>query len=475
MAPRVVVIGGGPAGCAGARALARLGCEAAVLEAEDELGGRTRTVRRGGFTIDTGAVFLFGSYRRTLELIGELGRADRLVPMRAPSGFHDGRELHVFRPMVPPSWLRYPLVGWRDKARLALRSTAAGLWGPDIYDGESMHRAERGLTLESWARGTFGERAYEYGVRPQIEPILGAAGDLPSHVLWSGLARAAWRVPPWRPPALAVRGGIGSLCEWLAESAQAAATPASVRTEARVRSLRTGARGVCAVLETGEEIDADAALLATDAHAAAAILDEGGADGWEPAHDAASALAEIRYAGSIHVSVAYRRDPWPGLRPWAFVPVGPGPRAAVGVSLLGRKCPASVPDGAEMADVFIGDHGFRSGAAEDPAAAALEAVERCLGPAGAEPEFVCSFVRERGLVPPRPGSLGLVARARGALPPRVRLAGDYASPGGIETAVREGERAAAELAAALAGSDPPNVGSSSQSWRLKDDRVITPG
>ena len=445
MPPRVVVIGGGPAGCAGAHALARRGCEVVLLEADDGLGGRTRTLHRDGFAVDTGAVFLLGSYRRTLRLLRELGRRDHLVSMRAPSAFDDGRKLHVFKPLSPISWARLPLLGWRDKARLGLRGAAAALHGPDLYDGSSLYRAERGLALESWARDKVGSNAYEFAVRAQIEPIWGLAGELPSHTLWPALARVGARVPPWRASASALRGGIGALCGWLADAARAAGPSAQVRTGVRVRSLDARARGVTAITGSGEAVEADAALVATDAHAAATLL-----DGCDPAGVTRSALEAVRYSGSVHVAVGYDRDPWPRFRPWAVVPVGPGPRAVLGLSLLARKCPASVPRGAQVVDVYLGDHGFRELEADAAAACAQAAIANHLGPPETEPAFVWTFARRRAFPVPRRGAYAMVARAGSALPPRVRLAGDYVAPGGIETAVREGERAAEELAAGLA-------------------------
>lgn len=62
----VLVIGGG-AGAAAARVLKGAGLDVTVLEAAEQAGGRTTTVREEGFSVDSGAIFVMGAYRRTLD------------------------------------------------------------------------------------------------------------------------------------------------------------------------------------------------------------------------------------------------------------------------------------------------------------------------------------------------------------------------------------------------------------------------
>jgi phytoene dehydrogenase-like protein len=72
--PSVVVAGAGLAGLVAARHLAAAGAEVTVFERRDEVGGRVRSRRRDGFTLDRGFQVLFTAYpavRRELDL-GEL-------------------------------------------------------------------------------------------------------------------------------------------------------------------------------------------------------------------------------------------------------------------------------------------------------------------------------------------------------------------------------------------------------------------
>jgi protoporphyrinogen oxidase len=68
----VAIVGAGPAGVATAYFLRDLALDLTVLEAGDEIGGRTRSVPVGGIPSNTGALFV---YRDTPaeELASELG------------------------------------------------------------------------------------------------------------------------------------------------------------------------------------------------------------------------------------------------------------------------------------------------------------------------------------------------------------------------------------------------------------------
>lgn len=69
----VVVIGAGMAGLAAARALAEAGQRVVLLEAQERVGGRIRTVREGDLVIETGAEFVHGRAAELFDLIAEAG------------------------------------------------------------------------------------------------------------------------------------------------------------------------------------------------------------------------------------------------------------------------------------------------------------------------------------------------------------------------------------------------------------------
>jgi oxygen-dependent protoporphyrinogen oxidase len=71
--PRVVVVGAGVAGLSAAFRLQQQGCIVTVLEAEDHVGGKTASIRRDGFVLNTGATVLAGSYAAMRTLAEEAG------------------------------------------------------------------------------------------------------------------------------------------------------------------------------------------------------------------------------------------------------------------------------------------------------------------------------------------------------------------------------------------------------------------
>ena len=76
----VAVIGAGPAGCAAAYVLARRGLDPLLIEAQNSVGGRTRTDKEDGFIIDTGGLLdaELSTGPRSHTRNGTRRRADRL-------------------------------------------------------------------------------------------------------------------------------------------------------------------------------------------------------------------------------------------------------------------------------------------------------------------------------------------------------------------------------------------------------------
>ncbi|WP_448619517.1 FAD-dependent oxidoreductase [Geodermatophilus sp. URMC 65] len=98
-AKRVVVIGGGMAGIAAARALKDRGIDPLLLEKDDQLGGRVRTVTIGrDIAVDVGAGFITDRYECTLNLIRETGMLESLTRLKhdyAVGGLEGGKTLSV--------------------------------------------------------------------------------------------------------------------------------------------------------------------------------------------------------------------------------------------------------------------------------------------------------------------------------------------------------------------------------------------
>jgi oxygen-dependent protoporphyrinogen oxidase len=422
----VAVVGAGIAGGAAARALRRLGHPVVVFEAADQVGGRASTHRESGFTLDTAASFLLSSYERGLSLTRELGGGNELVRYRGKSGFHDGERCYLRSIGSRSAYLRLPLLSPRDKARFAMQGLALTLrGGPSMFDIAELADADDGTTVAEWARSTFGEATYQYVMRPSIEGLTGYSCEDASAATGKALLNAArGRGVRFH----AIKSGTGALCQWLLRGSEQ-------RLGCPVRSVSATPAGIDVNAADGPH-RFDGAIVATDASGAADLIQL-------PA--VREALSGIRYTISIHVAFAYEEDPWPAAPADAIFPVGPNRPADGTLALLSRKWAGLVPAGAQMASVYFEDWASRSLATDTAATeAASKTIERLLG-MSPRPSFQRVFRRPRGVPIPEPGSFGRVLAAREALPPNLRLAGDYVGHQGVEGAIRSAEAAARSL------------------------------
>ncbi len=138
---RVCVVGGGLAGIAAAIRLADRGARVTVVESRPELGGATRSFRRGDLAVDTGQHVYLRCYDQYRGLLARLGTADKTalqerfrVPVLVP-----GRPVHVMtrsrRAPAPrhllSTLLRYRPLGPAERLRAIAAAAALGRVDPD--------------------------------------------------------------------------------------------------------------------------------------------------------------------------------------------------------------------------------------------------------------------------------------------------------------------------------------------------------
>ena len=273
---RVVVVGGGIAGLAAATVLAERGAKVTLLESADRLGGRVAAWPLGdGRTMSRGFHAFFRQY---YNLRGLLRRTDpalrRLIdigdyPLQRPGGLRDS---FASLPTTPP-WSILEFV--RQSPTFTLKSLA----GVDVrsalellrvrfpqtfsdYDGESaadfldrlrFPRAARDLALEVFARSFF------------ADPREFSAGELVSmfHTYFLGSAEGlVFDVPDddydtvlWQPLATFLND-LGT----------------EIRTSSRAMIISLGAGGVRVTIDGGEELGADAVVVATDPRVARELI-----------------------------------------------------------------------------------------------------------------------------------------------------------------------------------------------------------
>ena len=265
----IVIVGAGLTGLVCARELARRGVrDFVLLEGEDEPGGRVRSRRTAeGFVLDRGFQVLLDSYpaaRRHLDI-------DRLKPRYFESGalLHDGgRSWTVAHPLRHPADAvagafgdMFPVA---DKARLVALVTQL-LVTPD----ESLLAEASGDSDVSAAHFLWG-----WGFSPTIierffRPFFG--GVFLDNKLATSAALLRYYLKKFATGrALVPAGGMGEIPRQLA----AGLTPGALRLGCRVQSIeQVGDRAAAVRTEAGERIACDAVLLATEAPAAARLLD----------------------------------------------------------------------------------------------------------------------------------------------------------------------------------------------------------
>jgi len=368
------VIGAGLSGLATAyriveRAKAeRRAVEVVVLESKDRVGGVIWTHHVGGFTLEGGPDSFITNKPWGVDLCRTLGLGDQLLDTdtqhRRSFVVREGRLMPVpegFVLMAPNRIgpiLTTPILSLKGKLRMLM-----DLVRPRRKDDEGEE------SLAAFVKRRLGREALERLVQPLVGGIytadpneLSVKATLPQFLAMEkehgSLILAAWRQARkarWveKTASGARYGMFVTLADGMdtLPNALAAALPAgSVRTGTAVRRVsRNGPASPWVVeLLDGPPIEANAVVLATEAHASARLL-----DGVDP--DLALQLRAIPYASSVIVNIAYPRDqvahPLDGFG--AVVPAIEN-RSILAVSFLSVKFPRRAPAGTVLMRVFVG-------------------------------------------------------------------------------------------------------------------------
>ncbi|GAA4954145.1 protoporphyrinogen oxidase [Streptomonospora halophila] len=316
----VVVVGAGVSGLTAAYRLGRAGAEVTVLEAAPRAGGKLYASPVAGVPVDAGAESVLARRPEALDLIDELGLADRVEhPAPLPAAIYSRGRLRAFprgQVMGVPGdlaalarsgvlsvsgVLRAGLDRVLPRTRLEGDPTVAGYIGARM-GGEVVERL-----VEPMLGGVYAGRAERLSLDstlPQLAPLAREERSLARAVRRAARQQRA-QARPGAPAFATLRGGIATLVDALA-----AGSGARVETSATVRKLQrapsggwtltVGAAAPDAPASAPREVAADAVVLACPAPAAARLL--------RPlAPAAADGLAGIEYASMAVVTLAYPR------------------------------------------------------------------------------------------------------------------------------------------------------------------------
>ena len=91
---RTAIVGAGIAGLGAARRIQQSGGTPVVFEAGDRVGGRIKTIRRGGFVFDVGAFIYLGSYAESTREMRDVGLGPQMHKFDAFGAMPRGGELN---------------------------------------------------------------------------------------------------------------------------------------------------------------------------------------------------------------------------------------------------------------------------------------------------------------------------------------------------------------------------------------------
>lgn len=252
---KAIVVGAGLAGLTAGYKLNQAGWEVTVLEAGSYAGGRSATVRDGGYLIDTAATQLSSGYKEYLALCEEIGLGGEILECSQVVGIaRNGRvvEIDGGNPLSGPL---SPIVGLLDKLSVGRTLLDKLLLKPRLdYLDISANHADDDESFLDYGRRRLSLDAYNYLAAPLLRGNFLRDPDRASKLEWFAITDnfAGQKM-------LAMRGGITRLPTVLANGLD-------TRLNARVSFVeRCGDEVSVAWTEGGQEhrIMVDACVVAT--------------------------------------------------------------------------------------------------------------------------------------------------------------------------------------------------------------------
>jgi phytoene dehydrogenase-like protein len=407
--PNVLIIGAGLAGLACARRLTNAGFACTVLEASDGIGGRIRTDRVEGFQLDRGFQVFLSGYPEARETLNY--PALNLMPFHAGALIrHDGR-FHVMsdpfrRPQDLPQMLLSPIGSLADKFRM-LRMRRDTLQQRLCSVMKDPTRPTRDV-LQAY---DFSDAMVTHFFQPFLSGVfLETALKTPCWIfelVWAAFCRGVTALP---------RDGMGAIAQQLA----AILPPGTIRLNQAVQQIQ----GLSVVLESGEQLTADALVVATDDATAARLRGE----------QVPSPSARGSVTLYFDAPAAPQRGPW-------LMVNGEGDGVVRAVCVLSEAAPSYAPPGRALISVIVTE---QAGTHGDISHAVRRQLQSWFGSQVNEWRHLRTDRIQRALPP-----IDLLSPGNRADSPRVAtglyLCGDYYGSGTLDGALLSGRKAAEEI------------------------------
>ncbi|MFO8173817.1 MAG: NAD(P)/FAD-dependent oxidoreductase [Longimicrobiales bacterium] len=407
----VLIVGGGLAGLACGLELHAGGARPLILEAGDGVGGRVRTDVQDGFRMDRGFQVLLEAYpecRRILDY-----EALELKAFYPGATIWTGKDFTRFsdpyrRPQDVMATLASPLGSFSDKLRVTrLRKEVRQgpprdlLAGPDVTTKED-------LEAMGFSSGM---------IQGFFRPFFGGVLLSPDLSDSSRIFRYIFRMFSEGDISVPARG-MGEIPLQMADRLP----EASIRLHARVDSVTPG--GVR--LDSGEEIQADVLVLATEGPEAARLF------------------PGIRVPGSKGATCLYFQAPEPPLEGPILVLDGSGSGPVNNLAVMSQISADYAPPGQNL--VAVGCIGLPSGSPEETEAAVRRQLKDWFGGAVEEWRLLRSYRIPHAQPGQPPGVLEPAERPVRLGPGRF-VCGDHRETASLQGAIHSGRRAAREVLA----------------------------
>ncbi|HET9751158.1 MAG TPA: hydroxysqualene dehydroxylase HpnE [Casimicrobiaceae bacterium] len=441
---RVVVIGGGWAGCAAAVSLARSGQRVTLFEAAPTLGGRARRVALDGLPLDNGEHLLLGAYTETLALAAAV-RAPGEAPAFASAPL-------ALRPFGTNATQRLSLVTRPGPGSLGLLAALAGAEGIGALDRARVVAWFVAQKRAGWrcdSRTTVAELLASQPPRLRDElwyPLCIAALNTPapraSAQIFLNVLRETFGAGPDATTLVTPCAGLGDAipeasARWLA------AHEHDVRPRTRARIAAVSSDFVRVEL-TNDSMQADAVVIAVGPHQLAGAFTSELASGDADVRQVLARVARLEYAPITTIYLGYHA---PVTLPTGLLRLEQGPGQWIfDRSDVLRRAGADAPPGVRaLLSVVISASDAFASLEHGALAAIVDRQLRRLDPS--LPRLMHSRVidEKRATYVALPG---LERPSAGRLAPRLYLAGDYTYadfPATLEAAVRSGRIAADAL------------------------------
>lgn len=353
-------MGAGIAGLAAAADLVDAGVEVTLVDASPMAGGKIRTERVDGFTIEHGPDS-FVSYRpAAAELATRFGLGDQFISVSEPRVVH----LRSARGMVPmpkgmglvlPTQLgpfvTTRLFTWPQKLRAGLDLVLPRyLDDADMAIGQFLRHRLGQAVIERLADpligGIYGTSIEELSVDAVLPMLRAYEKDSRSLILASLKSARTSRSGSGGSPFRTLRGGLGDLVDAVTSYLRAQPGYEERFGAAGVECTTTSTGSSRLRLASGEEFEVDAVIFATPAPVTATLV-----AGELP--DAAAALRTIPHASTAVVTLGYDADAFPTPPVGhGFLDSGSGSQSS-GCTITSAKWVCRAPEGSVLIRSFL--------------------------------------------------------------------------------------------------------------------------